>query len=221
MEDRAFLKALETVVLTQFPNPERRNCPGTATLTAIAKKAISMRDPAIEHVGHCSPCFKELHEIRTRMRQTRALSAAAGSTAILVAAILVGLFSLHRPADNSAIDGAQRNPQNAEIDLREFSLVRGEPQPAATNTPRVPLLNRGLLNVQIKLPVGAEEGPYDVAIKINDDSPLTTVSGEAKIENYITTLRMTIDTSHIPKGDYRLAVRHPGFDWRYYPLTIR
>ena len=63
-EDRALHQALASVVLTQFPNPQRKDCPESSVLRAIAKKHIPMRDPVHEHVGSCSPCFSELTEIR-------------------------------------------------------------------------------------------------------------------------------------------------------------
>src|SRR6266446_5696241 len=61
---RALERAMARVVMTQFPNPERKGCPGATVLRAIATKRICMRDPAIEHVGRCSPCFRELTAMR-------------------------------------------------------------------------------------------------------------------------------------------------------------
>jgi hypothetical protein len=70
-EDQAFLTAARTVVLTQFPNPQRTDCPGRSVLHAIATKRISMSHPAHEHVGTCSPCFSELTEIRQSQQHRR------------------------------------------------------------------------------------------------------------------------------------------------------
>ena len=39
-QERMLLKALESVVLTQFPNPEREGCPGTDVLRLIATKEL-------------------------------------------------------------------------------------------------------------------------------------------------------------------------------------
>src|SRR5690349_14769643 len=72
--DRSLHRAFESVVLTQFPNPERNECPDIGTLRQIAKKHISMRDPAIAHVGKCSPCFAELGQIRRTARRNKAVT---------------------------------------------------------------------------------------------------------------------------------------------------
>src|SRR2546426_7763762 len=45
-EDRALLKALRELTRTRFPNPDRKNCPGTPVLHAIATKRVSMLDSA-------------------------------------------------------------------------------------------------------------------------------------------------------------------------------
>jgi len=217
MADRAFHKALETVVLTQFPNPERKDCPGIQNLRRIANKTISMRDPIIDHVGHCSPCFKELQEIRADVHQRRVLVAVGYGMAFAVL-ILVGYFAFSGPGGNSP-PNVQPNTETAEIDLRGFSTVRGDAQPENTSPP--PVIHRGSGAVKIQLPVGAGEGAYDVGVKGHGDSMLTTSRGEAKLEDHITILRVSIDTMHIPPGKYTLGIRRPKFDWRYYPVLIR
>src|SRR5262245_66626471 len=90
-EDRALLKALRAVVLTQFPNPDRKDCPGTQTLHAIATKRISMFDHAHEHVGNCSPCFKELTDIRRALQQRKTLLWAMETTGTAIDGLAVWL----------------------------------------------------------------------------------------------------------------------------------
>jgi hypothetical protein len=93
LDDRAILRAYKSGILTQFPNPKRQNCPGRDTLRMIATKRISMRDPAIDHVSQCSPCFAELTEIRQLLRRQKLLWASgAAVAAIVLAAVLAGLF---------------------------------------------------------------------------------------------------------------------------------
>src|SRR3954470_14564545 len=88
-EDRALHQALASVVLTQFPNPQRKDCPESPVLHAIAKKHIPMRDPVHEHVGSCSPCFSELTEIRDALhRRNMMWTIGTAGTAVLVLAVL-------------------------------------------------------------------------------------------------------------------------------------
>jgi hypothetical protein len=111
-EDRALLKALRAVVLTQFPNPDRKECPGTQTLHAIATKRISMFDPAHEHVGSCSPCFKELTGIRRALQRRKILlwAMATTGTAIVVFAVWLTYFrfqGLDNPPQPQTVQSVQ------------------------------------------------------------------------------------------------------------------
>ncbi len=86
-EDRALHRALASIVLTQYPNPERKDCPVRSVLRDIATKNISMRHPAHEHVGSCSPCFSEPTEIRHALhRRNLTWALATAGTAVLVLA---------------------------------------------------------------------------------------------------------------------------------------
>src|SRR2546427_9727398 len=81
---RALERAMARVVMTQFPNPERKGCPAATVLRAIATKRISMLDPAIEHVGRCSPCFRELTAMRRALFTRKVLW--------LVGAVIAGVM---------------------------------------------------------------------------------------------------------------------------------
>jgi hypothetical protein len=90
-EDQALMRVLKEVALTQYPNPYRKDCPGTPVLEAIATKSISMLDPAHEHVVRCSPCFRELTEMRRSLRRRKTFMwsmGAAGAVIVVLAFVL-------------------------------------------------------------------------------------------------------------------------------------
>ena len=89
---RALERAPARVVMTQFPNPERKGCPGATVLRAIATKRISMRDPAITHVGACSPCFRELTAMRRAIFSRKVLWIAGAIVSVAVLAVLIRHF---------------------------------------------------------------------------------------------------------------------------------
>ena len=91
-QSRGLFRALARVVLTQFPNAERKGCPGATVLRAIATKRISMRDPAIEHVGRCSPCFRELTAMRRAICSRKVLWLVGAVIGVVVLAVLVRQF---------------------------------------------------------------------------------------------------------------------------------
>ena len=93
-QDQMLHDGLASVVLTAFPNSERKDCPGRETLTAIARKKWPMHDPAGNHVTRCSPCFRELYEIQGRIRgqRTMLLTSAAASVLIVVARVAYSAY---------------------------------------------------------------------------------------------------------------------------------
>jgi hypothetical protein len=217
-QDRALHRAFESVVLTQFPNPERKDCPGTGTLRAIANKRIPMRDPALAHVGQCSPCLAELTEMRQATRQTNLIWIAASATvAAILLLVLVGPSVLWRNHSIPASPQAQRIA--AVLDLRNASASRTA-QPPQPNQPRIEI-PRGLLTMTLVLPIGSDPGTYDVEIRKQNQSSTAAVQGLAAIENGVTILQLSIDTRTHEVGDYEIAWRQPQFDWRSHPIFIK
>ena len=250
-QSREFFRALQSVVLTHFPNPERKDCPGTSVLRAIATKSISMRDPAIEHVGRCSPCFAELTEMRRDLQRRKLLWATGTAAAVVVLlALLVGYFTLPRFNKPAVEEATQRGP----TDLRKSTAQSGEPTPtrgtastaavpqpkydtalldlrnvsaARTTEPPDPTstqpieIPRGLLALTIELPIGSAAGSYEMEIRTPNQPPIRVAKGEAKIDDGITRLIINIDTSSIQAGEYEFGWRPVDFTWRHHPILIR
>jgi hypothetical protein len=248
-EDRALLKALRELFLNQFPNPERKDCPGSPALEAIATKRISMFDPVHDHVGSCSPCFGELTQMRDSLQRRKLLWAfGTASTAVLVSAALLTYFgtprignmvrpnaaqieSPVRPADQP---GATIQPEAARptqsppkpqyelatLDLRDASATRTV-EPAGTNTPRLEIPRR-LLALTIQLPIGSDAGPYEIELRKSGQlTAVVSTEGQATIENGYTKFLIHVDTTSIPVGEYDFAWRRADLSWRNYPILIR
>ena len=69
-EEAKFLKAAQRVLQQGgFPNPERTGCPDKSTLKAIAFREISPDQLMdwIDHLGFCSPCYKEYAVLRRQV----------------------------------------------------------------------------------------------------------------------------------------------------------
>ena len=135
-EDRALLRALRELARTRFPNPDRKNCPGTPVLHAIATKRISMLDPAHEHVARCSPCFKELMEMRRTLERRKIFLWAIGTTAtaIVVLGVWLTFVGFHR-------GGGTVRPQTAETPRPSQPtppVQAGQTGPTVTPAPTTP-----------------------------------------------------------------------------------
>ena len=50
---------------------------------------------------------------------------------------------------------------------------------------------------------------------------MASAAGQAEIVNFVTTLRVALDLSAVPAGEYWLAVRRGGDAWSFYPATVR
>jgi hypothetical protein len=214
-EDRTLHRTMESVILTRFPNPERKDCPGTAVLRTIAKKRISMKDPALDHTGRCSPCFAELTDIRRAIRKQNVawITGTVAAAVILIAAML-GYFGF--PKDKSPTPEPQQIA--ALLDLRNASASRAVQAPGDERPPiEIP---HGLLTLTINLPIGSEAGSYEVQIQKPNQPANLSVNGKARIESGITQLLVETDTTPLASGTYNLGWRMTGFDWQYYPILI-
>ena len=218
-DDRRLHRALESVVLTQFPNPARINCPQPDILQALARKRLPMRHAAFEHVGKCSPCFTDVRNIRRGLRRARIFWMSAIS-AVLIAVVAVSYVAFRQSQQTVPDVFASGQYQAMSLDLRPYSVSRGGSPSSGTTAPEPLRLGKALLNLVMFLPVGAEEGPYEFEIQKNGAAVLASAIGTAQIENHITTLRINVDTRTLRTGDYQLALRQMGLNWTVYPLTI-
>ena len=65
-EEQRLLDALGRGLLKEFPNPERRGCPGVDVLKRIASRTMPLNeaDRRLDHLGSCSPCYSDFSEFR-------------------------------------------------------------------------------------------------------------------------------------------------------------
>ena len=76
------------------------------------------------------------------------------------------------------------------------------------------------MSVVLYLPVGAEEGPYELEIQKDGAAAVPAPKADAQMENHIAVLRVNLDTRSLRPGEYQLALRQMGLGWRLYPLKV-
>jgi hypothetical protein len=197
----------------EFPNPQRVGCPGPAVLRSIAlhKLPLSEADPWLDHFGSCSPCFKEFTEIRKqtagqRNRTLMWLTAAA----VLLLAVGGLVWMRSRPSAQTAAV--------VVLDLRGRAVVRGETSPDASQPPlEVPRKARSLT---LELPIGSNEGSYDVALINPSGAEFFRTSATARLEDHVVVLRANVDLASVPPGSYFLGVRQPELEWTRFPVRL-
>jgi len=101
------------------------------------------------------------------------------------------------------------------LDLRNRGTTRG----ASTKTGEDLALPRGRLKLSIYLPIGSEEGLYEVRISGRGQSQ--GAKGQTSFRNHITVLTIGIDATPFEAGSYVLAIRQVGWGWYRYPVKMK
>ena len=104
------------------------------------------------------------------------------------------------------------------LDLRGRSTARGENPPETSQPPlEVP---RSAKSLNLELPIGSNEGAYDVALLDPSGSEHLRTSAKAKLEDHIVVIRVHVDLAGVSPGSYFLGLRQPGLEWRRFPVRV-
>ncbi|HLH09484.1 MAG TPA: hypothetical protein VKW78_19760 [Terriglobales bacterium] len=213
---------IEQLLLTAYPNPERKGCPGPDALAKLAVERDTKSDTWY-HVRHCSPCFAEFkalrdarwerERVRHQIKRRAWLATAAGIT---VAAGVGGLaWVVHERDELSNVELAQ-----VTLDLSNETATRGVGHEVTVNLPAIP---RKLDAVTIILPRFSDEGNYQVAIlkaKSSNEAIALAQANTRRNGNQLSLL-VRLDLSKVSRGTYWLGIRLTGRDEVYYhPLPV-
>lgn len=215
---------------SQFPNPERRGCPGPAVLKRIASGRMGLEEAQtwLDHFSRCSSCFREFQSLKQQEnRQHRTYWAVAAAVALVGGFTLVWAIHVNRfprraqvPAPPTTVAKLQPMRTSAVIVLDDASEMRG-----AENSPphMARSLPRGPVALSIYLPFGSEVGRYQVEIlrDPSDPSPVVTFQGIATKENGSSVLHLDSDFAAFEPGVYTLRVRLFSGPWRYSRISIQ
>lgn len=221
-EERELLKLGGRVFADNFSNPERAGCPPAEVLRAMAfrhRQAPPEADPS-DHLTVCSPCFREYTRYRQQARQQASIRSALLAAAVVIVAISATLLWRHGgPLRQQRPEIAQLPSVSAMVDLRHLSPARGERPPQET-TARI-AIPTGRLQLTIQLPVGSEDGRYQVAVFKRSGEQISAATGTAALAQNVMTLKVTLDLRGVPPGQYALGTRREGAAWSWYEAEIR
>lgn len=137
----------------------------------------------------------------------RLMLAAAASVLIVVG---LTTWTILRQRDSGQL--------SAVVDLRDRSMARGtEPPPSE----RPVLIPRKVVHLEIYLPLGSSEGPYDLRINSVSNELLFSGTGEAKLTDGLTELHVDLRKPLARPGDYLLQIRRHDSEWVSFPLQAR
>lgn len=207
-QEDELLKSLGKIVASSYPNPDRVGCPGDDVLQSVASRKIDPVEQAdlIAHIATCSPCFSRVQALRKRSKRRKLIGGAG-----LAVFFLLGL-SVFKWQDH-----ATPAIYTATIDLRKAPIVRG--------TARAPVvvgeLPRGRVSLSVILPVGSQAGTYHFALLRGGRTVAGPVKGPGSRSQGVDVAQVTLDTTSLSAGAFRLLVRHEEVGWAAYVVRIR
>jgi hypothetical protein len=213
-EEQQLLELGRRVFAEHSPNPARTSCPPQDTLRAMAfrSKQLAAADLPLQHLTICSPCFQDYSRYRRQAFNQMILRGALAAAIVIMVigvAVLAGVGRgwFQRPAEPLMV---------AILDLRPLSPTRGVEPPEAG---AVLTLRRGRLGITVQLPVGSEEGAYDVAVMLSG-RVLQSGQGTARAQDSVMVLTVRMDLRSLGPGRYAFGVRRVGSAWQEYPLRL-
>src|SRR6185437_1851163 len=108
-------KQLQDSILRDYPNPERKGCPGDAVLRELAVRPLGRPvadDPHWHHITHCSECYREFLAFNNAFRQQAKARRVRVGWGVAAAAIMIAIAVLFGIKQGSFFE---KRPQNAEL----------------------------------------------------------------------------------------------------------
>jgi hypothetical protein len=204
------------VFLNSFPNPDRKGCPDSETMKAVAagKLSIEEEDRWIDHFTSCSPCTREFGAFRKEFKRRQRMKTLA--TAAVIAIICVAAWLVVRARRGAPHEYA------AAVDLGTHLMFRGLGRGGTQNKGPI-ILQRGIADLTLYLPPGSRTGPYEVGVLTESEKVLITGPGTAAaaVKGNKPALTARLDVSRLNPGHYLLGIRPPGAPWSVSPLVVR
>jgi CHAT domain-containing protein len=202
-----FLRFADSYLREAFPNPSRQGCPEDRELQRLAEKPTQADLSLTEHISCCSPCyiryaallaqqkagFDAEHPLEHYWYANRSRILWATAVTVLLACVAV-LLIVTRPA-------SQPTYQALKVDLSGVSPGRGANQ----NPPREIQVPQRLLDLIIQLPIGSEEGSYQVSLR-SGPSVVWSQVAQAHLTDHIVQLETRADFRSFRVGKYELII---------------
>ena len=212
-DEKRILDALGRGLLKEFPNPDRAGCPGSDVLRRIASHAMPLAEAEkwLDHLTSCSPCYGDFSQFQTahQRRRTQRLLAIAASILIVIGIAGWVLFQKHNEslvAETAVLDFRNRSvPRGGELNPDEQALE----------------ISREVKHLNVYLPLGSAEGPYEMRIATTTGSAVLTTGGVASLKDGVTSIQVVVDFSSASSGRYVFQVRKPNSEWSSYALMLR
>jgi len=206
-----FLRFADSYLREAFPNPDRTGCPADQELLKLAESPTEAGPALSEHLSCCSPCYSRYTELLEQQKQRvqagffaraaryayrRRAQVIWAMAAVLVLVSVAAVFILLPPKPTPSPYAA------FTLDLRSSSPVRGtSPEPAKREI-QVP---QERLDLTIQLPIGTEEGTYQISLKTGPNV-LWSQEANAHLSDHVVTLKAQVDLRSFSVGKYEIVI---------------
>lgn len=228
-QEKNLLKVATAVARDEFANPQREGCPDSETLNLLARRRPSLAESPdlIDHIGTCSPCVNEYSRCRAVYKRTVLLTYALTSAAAVALFAIAASRSWHSPRGDPTASpptvahspGPEQHVTPVVLDLRMKGVSRSDtPNGQFGGAPlRLP---RSRLSLSIQLPTGSEDGVYDVVFIGPTGKSMLETSGEAKLQNFVEVLPVSVSLDTLAPGLYQLRLRRAQTQWSSYSVLL-
>jgi hypothetical protein len=208
-------------ILTKYPNPERKGCPGDAALRSLAERPLAEpleNDRVWPHVTHCSECYREFLSFQLAASRRKRIQREAMRWGIAAVALVIGFILIYL-----RVEFISKGPQNAEIAYKPRTVnIESMTRSAAGVGERKPYyLDRDHEALTVQLPIGSRAGEYEFQLRTPSDQVILTRSATATIQQGVTSFQLKIDLRSLQPGQYKMQVRQVPFEWQYYPVVLQ
>lgn len=226
IDEERLLKFGKHYLSEAFPNPDKIGCPSEHALRLSAFHPQSADPRVSEHLTCCSPCFNRymgfLAELQQEPRQKQPFwkevltwpkTAPLWAETVAVAAIVLTVGAYFAVIQNQVPRPPLPPPVGTEpapvvfspftLDLRHLSPTRAPT--VKGHQQRVVDLPRKPLEMSVVLPVGSEEGTYQLSLKAKGTTVWTERTHAHLVEHKVT-LQVKLDLAKFPVGIYAFQV---------------
>ena len=212
-EEERILEMLGRGLLGEFPNPAREGCPPSDVLKRIASHEVPLSEAEkwLDHLSSCSPCYHDYLDLQAGHRNRLRWAWFAVAAGALLSILVVGriLFPKHNKLPPTQVP--------AVLDLTNRSVARGSEQ-GLTEAPLE--VSRYASQWDVQLPLGSEDGPYEVRLTTAKGEQIFAATGVATITGGITLLHLEVSLTSASPGQYLLQLRKPTFAWNSYSIVV-
>lgn len=206
-------RAVQESILRNYPNPERKGCPGDDVVREVAERTDLKTDDVWEHITHCSPCYATFLEFKKEIRHNKAIRRRTAIGLLAAAAAAIPVVVITRFHSRSY------DRQIGDWDFEASASSRGPGSGPGETTPQRAARARGY--IRVRLPLGSEAGNYALQITRSENGPaLQQTTAKAEIVNGHTLAKFEVDFSDLAAGAYFAAIQGSSRVARVYPLHL-